>query len=150
MRFGSSEVWTQTTIGKIAKVVGGGTPETEKAEYWNGNIQWFTPSEVGQTKYIEKSEVTKSENPSVQNDCKYLETAGKFTCYQDTAVEYFKQGYNCAQSVFLAYADRYGFDKDTALRVSSSFGGGMGRLREVCGAVTAMFAIVMYEKLKCK
>lgn len=64
----------------------------------------------------------------------------------DIAVEYFKQGYNCAQSVFLAYADRYGFDKDTALRVSSSFGGGMGRLREVCGAVSSMFAIAGLEK----
>ena len=60
----------------------------------------------------------------------------------DIAVEYFKQGYNCAQSVFLAYADRYGFDKDTALRVSSSFGGGMGRLREVCGAVSAMLMLI--------
>ena len=43
--------------------------------------------------YIKKSEMVKSENPSVQNDCKYLETAGKFTCYQDTAVEYFPSGY---------------------------------------------------------
>ena len=57
------------------------------------------------------------------------------------AVEYFKEGYNCAQSVFLAYAEDFGFDKETALKLSSSFGGGMGRLREVCGAVTSMFAI---------
>ena len=72
MRFGSSEVWTQTTIGKIAKVVGGGTPETEKAEYWNGNIQWFTPSEVGQTKYIEKSERTISVNGLNKSSAKLL------------------------------------------------------------------------------
>ena len=53
----------------------------------------------------------------------------------------FKEGYNCAQSVFLAFAEDLGFDKETALKLSSSFGGGMGRMREVCGAVSAMFMI---------
>ena len=57
------------------------------------------------------------------------------------AVENFKSGFNCAQSVFLAYAKDFGFDDDTALKLSSSFGGGMGRLREVCGAVSAMFML---------
>lgn len=61
--------------------------------------------------------------------------------YSDKAVSYFKTGYNCAQSVFLAFAEDFGFDKEKALKLSSSFGGGMGRLREVCGAVSAMFAI---------
>lgn len=61
--------------------------------------------------------------------------------YSKISVENFKKGYNCAQSVFLTYADEFGFDEETALKLSSSFGGGMGRLREVCGAVTAMFAI---------
>lgn len=61
--------------------------------------------------------------------------------YSEKAVENFKSGYNCAQSVFLAFAEDFGFDKDTASKISSSFGGGMGRLREVCGAVSAMFAI---------
>lgn len=61
--------------------------------------------------------------------------------YSDKAVNNFKSGYNCAQSVFLAFAEEFGFDKKTALKLSSSFGGGMGRLREVCGAVTSMFAI---------
>ena len=61
--------------------------------------------------------------------------------YSEKAVINFKQGYNCAQSVFLAFAEDFGFDKDTALKLSSSFGGGMGRLREVCGAVSSMFAI---------
>ena len=60
-------------------------------------------------------------------------------------VKYFLEGYNCAQSVFLAFANRYGIDQETALKISSSFGGGMGRLREVCGAVTAMFAIIGLE-----
>ena len=57
------------------------------------------------------------------------------------AVKNFENGYNCAQSVFLAYCEDYGINKETALKISSSFGGGMGRLREVCGAVSAMFAI---------
>ena len=61
--------------------------------------------------------------------------------YSDKAVENFKQGYNCAQSVFLAFAQEFGFDNETALKLSSSFGAGMGRLREVCGAVSSMFAI---------
>lgn len=66
--------------------------------------------------------------------------------YSKKAVKNFKTGYNCAQSVFLAFSEELGFDKDTALKISSSFGGGMGRLREVCGAVSAMFAIAGLEK----
>lgn len=61
--------------------------------------------------------------------------------YSDIAINYFESGYNCAQSVFLTFAPLFNIDKDTSLKVSSSFGGGMGRLREVCGAVSAMFAI---------
>lgn len=57
------------------------------------------------------------------------------------ARELFRQGYNCAQSVFCAFADDLNMDFETALKLSSSFGGGMGRLREVCGAVSAMFMI---------
>ena len=61
------------------------------------------------------------------------------------AVELFKQGYNCSQAVFVAFADLYGMDREMALRVSSSFGGGMGRMREVCGAVSGMFMVVGME-----
>ena len=61
--------------------------------------------------------------------------------YSESAVENFKSGYNCAQSVFMTFAEDLGLDKDTALKLSSSFGGGMGRLMEVCGAVSSMFAI---------
>ena len=49
---------------------------------------------------------------------------------ETTARQNFKSGYNCAQSVFLTYAHKYGFNKETALKLSSSFGGGMGRLRD--------------------
>lgn len=59
----------------------------------------------------------------------------------EKAAELFRQGYNCAQSVFAAFCDITGYDFDDAVRLASSFGGGMGRLREVCGAVSAMFMI---------
>ncbi len=57
----------------------------------------------------------------------------------EKARELFEGGYNCSQSVFGAFCEDFGLDFDTALKISSSFGGGMGRLREVCGAVTGMF-----------
>lgn len=57
------------------------------------------------------------------------------------AMELFNEGYNCSQAVFLAFSDLYDMDEKTALKVSSSFGGGMGRLREVCGAVSGMFMV---------
>lgn len=56
----------------------------------------------------------------------------------DYAACLFKSGYNCAQSVFAAYADLFGMDHRTALKMSSAMGGGVGRMREVCGAVSAM------------
>lgn len=58
------------------------------------------------------------------------------------AVELFKSGYNCSQAVFGAYADEFGLSLDTAMKISSSFGGGMGRLREVCGALTGSFMVL--------
>ncbi len=58
------------------------------------------------------------------------------------AAELFLQGYNCAQSVFLAFSDVTGLDNELALRLSSSFGGGLGRMREVCGAVSGMAMVV--------
>ncbi len=61
--------------------------------------------------------------------------------YSKKAGKLFREGYNCAQSVFCAFAEDLGLDFETALKLSSSFGGGMGRLREVCGAVSAMFMI---------
>ena len=56
----------------------------------------------------------------------------------EQAREYFKAGYNCAQAVFLAYQDITGIDEVLAATISAPFGGGMGRLREVCGAVSGM------------
>ncbi|MBQ3084980.1 MAG: C_GCAxxG_C_C family protein [Clostridia bacterium] len=56
----------------------------------------------------------------------------------ELAKSYFKEGYNCCQAVVLAYKDEMGLDERAALAISSSFGGGIGRLREVCGAVSGM------------
>ena len=65
----------------------------------------------------------------------------KYENYAARAQALFHQGYNCAQSVLLAFAEDLELGWETAARLSSSFGGGMGRLREVCGAVSAMFMI---------
>ena len=54
------------------------------------------------------------------------------------ALDYFMQGYNCAQSVFTAFHEEMGLSEKTALRLSSSMGGGVGGLREVCGAFTGL------------
>ena len=55
---------------------------------------------------------------------------------EEKAEALFASGLNCAQSVFGAFADEFGMDADLAARVSCGLGGGVGRLREVCGAVT--------------
>ncbi len=61
--------------------------------------------------------------------------------HEEKAKELFLQGYNCSQAVLLAFGDVTGLDEKTALMLSSSFGGGMGRMREVCGAVSGMFMV---------
>ena len=58
------------------------------------------------------------------------------TVHEKKAAQLFRAGYNCAQATFCAFADEIGMDADFAARLSSSFGGGMGRMREVCGAVS--------------
>lgn len=61
--------------------------------------------------------------------------------HAEKAKSLFESGYNCCQAVLCAYADELGLDETTALKIASSFGGGMGRLREVCGAVSGMFMV---------
>ena len=61
---------------------------------------------------------------------------------EELARQAFKEGYNCSQAMVAAFSDLMEMDKKTALRLASSFGGGMGRMREVCGAVTGMFMVV--------
>lgn len=53
----------------------------------------------------------------------------------DKAKEYFLSGYNCAQAVALAFGDMIGMNSDTIARLTSGYGGGIGRMREVCGSV---------------
>jgi len=64
------------------------------------------------------------------------------SAHSDLAKELFQKGYNCSQAVFAAFCDETGLDIETALKISSAFGGGIGRLREVCGAVTGMLMVV--------
>lgn len=59
--------------------------------------------------------------------------------HSEKAAELFCNGANCAQAVFCAFCDKTGMDNKTAMKLSSSFGGGMGRMREVCGACSGMF-----------
>ena len=60
----------------------------------------------------------------------------------DKAKEYFLQGYNCSQAVVLAFADLTGIDEKTLSKLSQPFGGGLGRLRLTCGAVSGMATVL--------
>lgn len=62
--------------------------------------------------------------------------------HAEKARDLFLEGYSCSQAVFIAYCDLTGIDEKTAALIASSFGGGMGRMREVCGAVSGMFMAV--------
>lgn len=61
------------------------------------------------------------------------------------AVSFFREGYNCSQSVVAAFADLYGFSREQALLMSASFGGGVGRMRLTCGAASGMFMLAGLE-----
>ena len=65
---------------------------------------------------------------------------------KEKAMQSFLEGYNCAQCMMLAFEDMLTIDIDTALKVASPFGGGMGRLREVCGSVSGMFMVLGFIK----
>lgn len=65
---------------------------------------------------------------------------------EDKALHYFHQGFNCAQSVFTAMADRLGLDESCALRLSSAFGAGLGRMRGTCGAFAGLCMIAGFCK----
>ena len=63
----------------------------------------------------------------------------------EKAVALFKEGYNCSQSVVAAFADMYGFTHEQALKMSASFGGGIGRMRQTCGAACGLFMLAGLE-----
>jgi len=60
----------------------------------------------------------------------------------EDAVSCFKDGFMCSQAVLTAYAGQFGMDRKTALKVSAAFGGGIGRMGEICGAVTGAFMVI--------
>lgn len=62
--------------------------------------------------------------------------------HSEKAAELFLSGWNCAQAVALAFRDVTGLDERTTVRMASSFGGGMGRMRQVCGAVSGMLMVL--------
>ena len=62
------------------------------------------------------------------------------------AVELFMQGYGCCQSVVCAFADLYGLDEEMALRIAAGFGGGVGRMRMMCGTVSALVILAGLER----
>ena len=62
------------------------------------------------------------------------------------AEQYFLKGYSCSQAVVLAYKDLIKLDEKTILKIASPFGGGMGRLREVCGAFSGALIVLGYLK----
>ena len=61
--------------------------------------------------------------------------------HRELAAELFYNGYNCSQAMLVAFSDVTGLDKDFSAKLASSFGGGMGRMREVCGAVSGMLMV---------
>ena len=61
---------------------------------------------------------------------------------EEKAIQSFRAGLNCAQSLMTSYSDELGFDNDLAVRISCGFGGGMGRLQETCGAATGAFMVL--------
>ncbi len=60
----------------------------------------------------------------------------------DLARQYHEQGYGCAQAVLASFAQDYGLSEEAALRIATGFGSGMGRLCEVCGALTGAFMVI--------
>ncbi len=68
------------------------------------------------------------------------------------AVSSFKEGFNCAQAILSTYGEQLGLNREISLKVSGAFGGGMGRMGEVCGAVTGAFMVIglKYGKTKAE
>ncbi|MFX1571608.1 MAG: C-GCAxxG-C-C family protein [Promethearchaeota archaeon] len=60
----------------------------------------------------------------------------------EKVISSFRGDFNCAQSILSSFATQYGLDKDTALRLATGFGGGMGRLQNTCGAVSGAFMVI--------
>ena len=66
----------------------------------------------------------------------------KSSTHVDKALTSFKEGFACSQAVLLSFADDFGLDKNTALKLAAGFGGGMGRMGLTCGAVTGAYMVI--------
>ena len=69
---------------------------------------------------------------------------------KELAVSRFKEGLSCSQAILLTYGEQLGIDQTMALKISASFGGGMARMGEVCGAVTGAFMVLGLKYAKDK
>ncbi|MBT8912515.1 restriction endonuclease subunit S [Lactobacillus delbrueckii subsp. bulgaricus] len=73
LRFkGFTDDWEQCKLGDVAEIVGGGTPSTKKSEYWNGNINWFTPAEIGNQIFVSHSQKKITELGLLKSSAKIL------------------------------------------------------------------------------
>jgi len=78
------------------------------------------------------------------------ENSDPMNTLQIQAINSFKTGMNCAQAVLTTFSDKYKIDKNLALGLSCGFGAGMGRLQEICGAVTGSFMVIgAHSSEKC-
>ncbi|OFX83366.1 MAG: hypothetical protein A2W99_11840 [Bacteroidetes bacterium GWF2_33_16] len=68
----------------------------------------------------------------------------------EKALHFYSEGFNCAQSVIVSFADIMNIDEETALRLASGFGGGMGRMQGTCGSVTGAYMVIGYLRGKYK
>ncbi len=68
----------------------------------------------------------------------------------ERALDYYFNGFNCAQSVIASFADKLEIDEEVVLKMASGFGGGMGRMQETCGAVTGAFMVIGFLRGKYK
>ncbi|RYQ00737.1 HsdS subunit [Bifidobacterium pseudolongum subsp. globosum] len=85
LRFkGFTDDWEQRRLGEIATVVGGGTPDTNNPLYWNGDINWFTPAEIGSNAYASKSERRITEEGLEHSSAKLL-PAGRTVLFTSRA-----------------------------------------------------------------
>lgn len=63
----------------------------------------------------------------------------------EEAVNRFNKGFSCSQAIFITYAKQYGIDENTARTIARSFGGGMGRTCQTCGAVTGAYMVLGFK-----
>ncbi len=91
-------------------------------------------------------------NGSITRSATTLSRRERITTKADDAATTFNQGFNCSQAVLSAFAEEFGLDRETALRVAAAFGGGLARTGETCGAVTGALMVIgmKYGKVRAE